>query len=74
MKSIHKIRTRSFNFPSKYTFTSLIPNRRSSTTMVRSDPFKPAKRVAGQKQDVWYDPKGLSNYNVFNSHNQDHCQ
>ncbi len=24
-----------------------------SVTMVRSDPFKPAKRVAGQKQDVW---------------------
>lgn len=25
-----------------------------SITMVRSDPFQPAKRVAGQKQDVWY--------------------
>ena len=22
--------------------------------MVRNDPFKPARRVAGQKQDVWY--------------------
>lgn len=24
-----------------------------SITMVRGDPFQPAKRVAGQKQDVW---------------------
>ena len=34
------------------------PNKVSSQsfsiTMVRSDPFQPAKRVAGQKQDVWY--------------------
>lgn len=25
----------------------------SVTAMVREDPFRPAKRVAGQKQDVW---------------------
>jgi kynurenine aminotransferase len=25
-----------------------------SATTRREDPFKPAKRVAGQKQDVWY--------------------
>ena len=28
-------------------------SRSVSATMVRSDPFRPAKRVAGQKQDVW---------------------
>ena len=28
-------------------------SQRCSTTMVRNDPFQPAKRVAGQKQDVW---------------------
>lgn len=27
--------------------------QKSYSTMVRSDPFQPAKRVAGQKQDVW---------------------
>ena len=25
-----------------------------SSTSTMSDPFRPAKRVAGQKQDVWY--------------------
>ena len=28
--------------------------RGMSSTPTRSDPFRPAKRVAGQKQDVWY--------------------
>lgn len=28
--------------------------RAMSATSARSDPFRPAKRVAGQKQDVWY--------------------
>lgn len=28
--------------------------RSFSITMTREDPFKPAKRVAGQKQDVWF--------------------
>jgi kynurenine aminotransferase len=25
-----------------------------SATAARPDPFRPAKRVAGQRQDVWY--------------------
>lgn len=28
--------------------------RAMSAPSARSDPFRPAKRVAGQKQDVWY--------------------
>lgn len=30
------------------------PLRAMSATTRREDPFKPAARVAGQKQDVWY--------------------
>lgn len=33
---------------------SLTPLRAMSATTRREDPFKPAARVAGQKQDVWY--------------------
>lgn len=33
--------------------TPLIPLRAMSATPRRKDPFKPAARVAGQKQDVW---------------------
>jgi hypothetical protein len=33
---------------------SCTPRRAMSATTRRADPFKPAKRVAGQKQDVWY--------------------
>jgi len=29
--------------------------RTMSATTARADPFKPAKRVAGQRQDVWYE-------------------
>lgn len=29
-------------------------SRNMGSTPVMSDPFRPAKRVAGQKQDVWY--------------------
>ena len=29
------------------------PRRTMSATAARADPFKPAKRVAGQRQDVW---------------------
>lgn len=36
-----------------------------SATAARPDPFKPARRVAGQRQDVWYEMTkiraGLSN-------------
>ena len=28
--------------------------RAMSATAARPDPFRPAKRVAGQRQDVWY--------------------
>lgn len=28
--------------------------REMSATAARPDPFRPAKRVAGQRQDVWY--------------------
>jgi hypothetical protein len=30
------------------------PFRAMSASAARADPFKPAKRVAGQRQDVWY--------------------
>lgn len=29
--------------------------RTMSATAARPDPFSPAKRVAGQRQDVWYE-------------------
>lgn len=29
--------------------------REMSATAVRPDPFRPARRVAGQRQDVWYE-------------------
>ena len=35
-----------------------------SSTAVRSDPFRPARRVAGQKQDVWYVMLNLGNDGV----------
>ena len=41
--------------PVEYPFACSSALRRSFsvTAMVREDPFRPAKRVAGQKQDVW---------------------
>ncbi len=46
-------RTRSFSScPSAVPCTLF--RRAMSATSARSDPFRPAKRVAGHKQDVWY--------------------
>ena len=43
-----KIATIALKSPTSYTTL-----RAMSATTRREDPFKPAKRVAGQKQDVW---------------------
>jgi hypothetical protein len=44
--------------------------------MVRQDPFRPAKRVAGQKQDVWSVLKSLNIPFLVQSLmlSQDYCQ
>lgn len=34
--------------------------RTMSATAPRPDPFRPAKRVAGQRQDVWYELQAQS--------------
>ena len=38
---------------SKFSKPNKILGQSCSITMVKGDPFQPAKRVAGQKQDVW---------------------
>lgn len=36
-----------------------------SQTAARADPFRPATRVAGQRQDVWYAKKYFNSYGLW---------
>ena len=55
MKALRQIAKSAYQHPSAGTTTLTSQSARSFTTsaMVKGDPFKPARRVADQRQDVW---------------------